>query len=138
MANFYKGESSFTTEAGVTYHLVMDFAAFVEASDVCGLDVDQLLKAITPAIDPKTKVITKKPRISHVGALLYGALTARHPEMTHRDAINLFAEGQVVGDALGKALEGAMPKQSASAGGKAPPRPRGTGTKLKQTGRAKA
>src|SRR5688572_24887613 len=137
MANFQKGEASFTTEAGVTYHMVMDFAAFVEATDVSGLDIEALLKSITPEID-KSGGVTKKPSLKSLGALLYGGLTARHPGITHRDAINLFAEGQVVGDAIGKALEGAMPKAAPSAGGKVPAPRRGTGTKRKPTGPVKA
>lgn len=138
MANFRKGEASFTTDAGVTYHLVMDFAAFVEATDVSGLEINALLASIAPEIDAKTGAITKHPSLKNLGALLYGGLTARHPGITPRDAINLFGEGQVVGEALGKALEGAMPKaRQASAEGKVRAPRRGTGTKRKPTGRAK-
>lgn len=137
MANVQRGEASFTTEAGKTYHLVMDFAAFAEAEDAAGMTVQDLMKAVSPTIDPDTGAIVGQPRIKHLGALLYGALTARHPEITPRAALNLFAEGEVVGDAIAKAMQGAMPKADASAEGKAPPRPRGTGTKRKPTGHAK-
>lgn len=136
MANVLRGESSFVSEAGETYHLVMDFNAFAEAEDAADMPVDDLLRAVSPVIDAKGN-ITRKPRIKHFGALLYGALKEKHPAITMPGAIRLLGEGEEIGAAIAKALQGAMPKPDASAEGKVPDKP-GTGTKLKRTGRAKA
>lgn len=137
MPNIQRGEASFTTSEGVTYHLVMDFAAFVEATDAADMEVDELMAAISPQLDPSTGKLTKAPKIKHLAALLYGALTEKHPGITLRQAMNLFAEGSVVGEAIARALEGATPKPDPSAEGKARPRG-GTGTARRKTGPRKA
>lgn len=131
-----KGEASFKASDGTTYNLVLDFNAFAEAEEVAGMDVDSLIKAVTPIIDPKTMAVIKRPLIKHLGALLYGALAAHHPGMSMREVNNLFAEDGC-GEAIAKALEGALPKPKPSAEGKALPAD-GTGTKPKRTGRAKS
>jgi hypothetical protein len=136
MAVVQRGEASFVAD-GVTYRLVMDFAAFAEAEDAVGMGIDDLLAAIDPKIDPKTNKPTRTPRLKHIGALLYGALVEHHPGLSQRDALNLLGSSEEAGAALGKAMEGAMPKPDASAEGKAPG-PRGTGTTRKSNGRRKA
>jgi len=131
-----RGEASFTTDAGATYHLVLDIYCFAEAEDVTGLDPNALIKAITPVLDDKGKVI-KRPPLKVLGGLLFGALKTRHPEITHADAIRLLGEGEKVGEALAMALERAQPKATESAEGKVPAQA-GTGTKRKKTGPRKA
>ncbi|GLV22009.1 hypothetical protein TomMM35A_18620 [Sphingobium sp. TomMM35A] len=136
MANIQKGEASFTA-GGKVYRLVMDFNAFAEAEDAADMGVDDLLKAITPEVDGEGNV-TKKPRIKHMGAILYGALKAHQPNISLPDAINLMNDGgEAVGEAIAKALNGAMPKADASAEGKAEVLGPGTGTKPSRTGRQK-
>lgn len=136
MPNIHKGEASFTTSAGETYHLVMDFNAFAIAEDAADMDLNSLLRAVSPEIDPATGKVVRQPRIKHLGALLHGALQARHPGTTARQAINLLGSGEEVGAAIAKALSGAMLKDGAeSAGGKAPGVP-GTGAKPRKAGRS--
>lgn len=134
MANIQRGEASFTDGAGKAWHLVMDLAAFADAEDVSGLDLPGLLQAVAVKVDPSGNV-TRQPKLKHLGALLYGALQARHPGTSQRDAINLLTEG--AGEAIAKALQGAMPKQDESAEGKALA-PNGTGTKPLKVGRKRA
>lgn len=135
MANIQKGEASFTTADGREFHLVMDFNAFAEAEDAADMDVDALLKCVSPRVDANGKIVGA-PRLKHLGALLYGALQDRHPGLALTDAIRLLGEGQQVGEAIAKSLRGAMPKQDESAEGNVQPHA-GTGTKPKKTGQRK-
>lgn len=130
-----RGESSFTASDGAVYHLVMDLYAFAEAEDATGLGPQEMMKAITPEIDTAGNVI-KAPALKHLGGLLFGALRDRHPDIRHKDAIRLLGDGEHVGEAIAKALDGIMPKPDPSAEGKVPTQ-RGTGTKPKRTGRRK-
>jgi len=125
MANIHRGEASFLAEDGTTYHIVLDFAAFAEAEEAADMPVNDLLKAMA------------NPRLKHLGAILYGGLLDRHPDMTLRRALNLLGEGEAVGEAIAKAVQGAMPKADPSAEGNAPAQ-RGTGTGHKKTGPARA
>jgi hypothetical protein len=125
MATIRRGEASFAAQDGTVYKIVLDFAAFAEAEEAANMQVNDLLKAMA------------NPRLKHLGAILYGGLLEHHPEMTPRRALNLLGEGEAVGEAIAKAVEGAMPKPDASAEGKAPAQ-RGTGTERKRTGQAKA
>lgn len=132
-----RGESSFTTAGGQVYKLVMDFAAFADAEDAADMSVQDLLAAIDPKIDPETKEPTRTPRIAHLGALFYGALQAVHPGTSVRDAIRIMGDNEGAGEALAKALHGALPKADQSAEGKVEAPASGTGTKPKKTGRQK-
>lgn len=137
MPNIQRGEASFTVD-GQLYRLVLDFNAFAEAEDAADMGFDDLLKAITPEVDSQGN-ITRKPRLKHMGAMLYGALQAHQPGLTLKEAINLMGQaGEAVGEALGKALEGAMPKADPSAEGKAEAAGGGAGTKPSRIGRQKA
>lgn len=131
MPNIHRGEGSFDVD-GVTYRLVVDLNAMAEAEEASALQLDDLLAALSPVVDKDGKVIGK-PRLKHVGALLYGALRAHHPDVTLAAAINLLGAGEHVGAAIGKALVAALPKaQAKSAEGKVDA---GTGTKPRPTGR---
>ena len=139
MANVQRGEAEFVGSDGKRYKIVLDFYAFAEAEDAADMGVNDLLAAIDPKVDPATKQPTRTPRIKHLGALMYGGLKANHPHITPADAIRIMGSSEEAGAALGKALEACMPKPDASTEGKAPASPQpGTGTKRKQTGRAKA
>lgn len=132
MANFARGEASFSGPSGEVYHIVMDFNAYAEAEDAADMDVNTLLKAVSPEIDPTTGAVIKSPRIKHLGALLFGGLQDRHPGISRKEANRLLScEG--AGEALAKAMRGSMPQADASAEGKVIS-PVGTGTKPKKTG----
>jgi hypothetical protein len=133
-----KGEASFTASDGRLFHLVMDLYAFAEAEDVTGLGPQALLKAITPRIDPGTGDVISPPKLKDLGGLLYGALQEKHPGTSLKDAIRLLGDGEAVGEAIAKALDGIMPKADPSAEGKAQAPASGTGTRRKRTGRQKA
>lgn len=136
MANVLRGQSSFIAESGETYSLVIDFNAFAEAEDAADISIDDLLRAVSPEVNDAGE-ITRKPRIKHLGALLYGALREHHPAITVPDAIRLLGEGEAVGAAIAKALMGAMPGADPSAEGKVQASV-GTGTKPKRRGHPKA
>lgn len=125
MATIQRGESTFVGADGTVYKIVLDFAAFAEAEEAANMPVNDLLKAMA------------KPRLKHLGAILFGGLLEHHPDMTPRRALNLLGEGESVGEAIAKAVQGAMPKPDPSAEGKVQAQ-RGTGTGRKRTGRAKA
>ena len=125
MANIQRGEACFVHD-GATYHLVMDMNAFAEAEDAADMGVDDLLKALSPKMDAKGN-ITSKPRLKHLGAMLFGALRATHPDISHADAIRLL-DSKDAGEAIGKALTASMPKPDPSAEGKEAAAP-GTGMK---------
>lgn len=130
MANIERGEASFEHD-GQTFYLVVDMNAFAEAEDAADMGVDDLLRALSPQVDATGKV-TKAPRLKHLGAMLFGALRARHPDVTLPEAIRLLnATG--AGEAIGKALTAAMPKAAPSAEGKVQASD-GTGTRPKRTG----
>lgn len=131
-----RGESSFQTEAGDEYKIVLDLYAFAEAEDVTGLGPNELMAAMTPVLDAKGKVV-KSPPLKVIGGLLYGGLKTAHPDMTHADAIRLLGEGEVVGEAIAAAMSAIMPKSHPSAEGKVQPS-LGTGTKPRKRGQPKA
>jgi hypothetical protein len=133
MANIQRGGAAFTHN-GKSYTLVVDMNAFAEAEDAANMDVEDLLKALSPQMDAKGN-LTRRPRLKHVGAMLFGALRAHHPEISHADAIRLL-DAPAAGEALGKALTAAMPKPDPSAEGKVQAAA-GTGTKPRKTGRQK-
>lgn len=139
MGNIQKGEASFTTseQPPRTFHLVMDLYAFAEAEDVTGLAPQALLKAITPELDPVTGTVVRAPALKVLGGLLYGALKDKYPNITHKEAILLLNEGEGVGEAIAKALNGIMPKADPSAEGKVAAPTSGTGIKPRKTGRRK-
>lgn len=132
-----RGEASFTTSDHRTYHLVLDLYAISEAEDVTGLSPNQLMQAISPVVDGAGNVV-KTPPLKVLGALLYGGLKTAHPAITHADAIRLLDEGESVGVALAKALQGMMPKADPSAEGKGRAGKSGTGTRRRKTGPRKA
>ena len=135
MANIGKGEASFAASDGKTYHLVMDFNAYAEAEDAADMDLNSLLKAVSPEIDPTTGAVTQQPRIKHLGALLFGGLRDRHPGVSREDAIRLLSN-EGAGEAIAKAMHGSMPTSDESAEGKVA-LPPGTGTRSRKTGQQK-
>jgi hypothetical protein len=124
MANIARGESELTVD-GEVYHLVIDYNAFANAEDAADMQIDDLLNALRT-----------QPRIKHLRAILYGALQDRHPGTTIADAGRLMsAGGEELGQAIGKAMEGAFHQARASENPPTPPR--GAGTTSRQTGRQK-
>ena len=132
MANIQRGESEVTI-GGMTYHLVIDHGALAHAEWAAGVKIQELLPALGDPTQPQTLA---------VGAIVYGALQARHRSMTLGDALALAEAGQeLLGEALGEAMAGAFPDagaQNGAAKANPPKPPRGAGTNSKRTGRPKA
>lgn len=131
MANIQRGESEVTIN-GATYHLVIDHGALAHAEWAAGVKIQELLPALGDPTQPQTLA---------VGAIVYGALQARHRSMTLGDALALAEAGQeALGEALGEAMAGAFPDavQNGAAKPNPPKPPRGAGTNSKRTGRRKA
>jgi hypothetical protein len=122
MANQHKGEAEFVAASGATYRLLMDHNALAEAEDILGLNPEEMLRQMHE---------TKQTKFFR--ALLYGALKEHHPTITLRDAGKLLGEGEVVGEAIGKAMMGAFGPPVESAEGKVKARP-GRGTISKKRG----
>lgn len=135
MANVGRGEASFVGPGEKSYHIVMDFNAYAEAEDAANMDLDSLLKAVSPVVHPTTGEVLRQPRIKHLAALLFGGLQAKHPGIGRIEATNLL-DCPGAGEALAKAMHGSMPKPDESAVGKDKPAP-GTGTGRKKAGRQK-
>lgn len=110
MANPVKGEVPLNLTDGRKLTLVLDFEALVEAEGAYGKPLPQMMGDASQGF------------VGAVRALLYGALRAKHPQITLRDASALFqTDAEAVSASLEQAASAAFPKeQSGSAEGKAP------------------
>lgn len=135
MANRRRGEASFKVD-GVSYTIVLDHNAFAEVEDVLDVNIGELLA-----------LLATKQQVRHMRALLFAGLREKHPDITLRDAGNLFSAGkeeaEAIGRAIAQALEQSLPelKDAAAnaaqgAGGAAPLA--GTGKRSSAPGRKPA
>lgn len=115
MTNFVKGESELVLEDGRAFTLVMDFEALVTAESLYRQPVPVV------AVDAAMGFVGAKR------ALLYGAMRAKHPEVTPADALEMcMTDGDRVKLALEAADKAAYPDASEDKKrGKAASRPRG-------------
>lgn len=111
MANPVKGEVPLNLVDGRTFVLVMDMEALVEAEAAYGKPLAQVMADAAAGFVGASR------------ALLYGALRAKHPTTSLREASALFAsDSEAVGEALTAAVEAGFP--DVSAGGNVPrPKP---------------
>jgi hypothetical protein len=114
MANMLKGEVPLAIKDGPQLTLVFDHECMIEAESTYGKPLHVLLKEASAGFIGATR------------ALLYGALRAKHPEITLGEVAELiFAHTGPIGDALAKAVELSMPPAApGSTEGKAKPRRR--------------
>jgi hypothetical protein len=113
MANSVKGEVPLKLGDGQGFTLVMDMEALVEAEGAYGKPMAQMMADAGQGFVGASR------------ALLYGALRAKHPDLTLRDASGMLAsDGEAVAAAISDAVEKGFPDAKASAGGKVP-HPRG-------------
>jgi len=114
MANMLKGEVPLAIKDGPQLTLVFDHEGMIEAESTYGKPLHVLLTDASAGFMGATR------------ALLYGALRAKHPEVSLAEVAELiFAHTGAIGDALGKAVELSMPPaKSGSTEGKAIPRRR--------------
>jgi hypothetical protein len=111
--NPVKGEVGLTLSDGRKLTLVMDMEALVEAESAYGKPMAQVMADASAGFVGASR------------ALLYGALRAKHPDVSLRDASAMFAsDADAVGQALTQAVEKGFP-DAANAEGKQGARPRG-------------
>ena len=128
MANILKGEIPLVLADKRAFTLVFDMDALIEAEAVYGKPMH---------------AVTADASVGFMGAiraLLFGAMRARHPDMTLADVGSLIgANTLAITEALTAAVDQAMPPPApASAGGKAVPakRPPGRNSGANGAGRA--
>ncbi|QUT07913.1 hypothetical protein KFK14_11290 [Sphingobium phenoxybenzoativorans] len=130
MANPAKGEAACELMDGTKLTLVIDYDALAEAEEAADMGVNDLLGALGG----------ETPRLKVMRAMVYGALRDRHEDLTLQDVGSFLLDQRnhgVIGEALGKALQGAF--DQATGGAENPPAPpSGAGTASSKTGRQKA
>jgi hypothetical protein len=125
MANPVKGEVPLGLSDGRVFVLVMDMEALVEAETAYGKPLQQVMADAS------------KGFIGASRALLFGALRAKHPDVTLREASAMFmSDPDAAGEALTAAVEAGFPDAKASAEGKARAKPRGSLPSGKISGRS--
>jgi hypothetical protein len=108
MANIVKGEAPLKLKDQREFVLVMDMEALVEAESAYGKPLQKMM------------VDASQGFVGASRALLYGALRAKHPMVTLRDASAIFmTDPDAAGEALTKAVEAGFPDVTQSAEGKA-------------------
>lgn len=109
MANVLKGEVVLPLADGRKLTLVFDMDALIEAEAAFGQPMHITVAHASQGF------------MGAMRALIYGALRARHPEMTLREVGALLSDNaDAIGAALTAALDEAMPEAKPSAEGKAP------------------
>jgi hypothetical protein len=100
MPNIVKGQVPLTLSDGRSLTLVLDFDALVEAEGAYRKPLGALMADASAGF------------VGAVRALLYGALRSHHPEMSLRDAGDLFStDADAIKDALAHAGDAAFPKE---------------------------
>ncbi len=103
MGNPIKGEVDAKLADGRTIKLLFDANAWIEAEELLGKPVQDILDEISSG---RASLKTQR-------AIIFGALREHHPEMTERDAGKVLIEAA---EAMAKGIEGAMPPAEAGAG----------------------
>jgi hypothetical protein len=103
--NPIKGEAPLVLSDGRTYTVVLDFEALVEAETLYGKPLPTLMADAAIGF------------VGAVRALLFGALRARHPDITAVDTAQIIMTDF---DAVGAALQGATDNGFPKAEGKKP------------------
>lgn len=112
MVNALKGEVPLKLDGGRKLTLVFDMDGLIEAEGTYGKPLAQMLADASAGF------------MGAVRAMLFGALRARHSDLTLGDVSAMLADNtQAISDALGAAYSKAMPDPAgdASAEGKAAP-----------------
>jgi hypothetical protein len=106
MANFLKGEVPLVLADKRKLTLVFDMDALIEAEAAYGKPMHQVTADASKGFMGATR------------ALVFGALQARHPEMTLKDAADILgANTMAITEALTRALDQSMPEPAPSAPG---------------------
>lgn len=109
--NPLKGEVPLTLKDGRKYTLVIDMEALIEAESAYGKPLQQMMQDAAARF------------VGALRAILFGAMRAKHPDVTLRDASGIImSDAEAVGTALSAAVGAGFPDVSE---GKDGPRPRG-------------
>ncbi len=112
MSNPIRGETPLKLQDGREFTLVLDFEALVQAESAYGKPLAHLMADAAAEF------------IGASRALLFGALQARHPSITLRDASAMVIQnGDTVSEALTRAAEACFPAEDKEAGNAPKPRP---------------
>ena len=113
MANAVKGEVELVTSEFGTLTLVLDMEALVEAEQAYGKPMERMMADAAQGF------------VSASRAMLWGALQLHNPNLTLRDASQIFVlDGEAAGAALEKAVELGFPDKSPVGNGGATKKPR--------------
>lgn len=135
--NPLKGETPLRLSDGREFTLVLDHEALIQAGTAYGQGIKRLFRDLqplrnedgSPALDEDGSPLPGPHSEAALRALLFGALTAKHPRATLRDASEImFADMDAVGEAIqvaGKA-SGLM-GDDGKEGGRETPDPQTTG-----------
>ncbi len=105
MANRIKGEVSLKLEDGREFILVADMEALVEAEGIYGKPLGE------------TMADAARGFVGASRAMLYGALRAKHPDITLREAADMLAtDSTEVSERLAEAADKAFPDAKGKAG----------------------
>ena len=103
--NPIRGETALKLGDGREFTLVLDFEALVQAEAAYGKPLAVLMSEATTGFVGATR------------ALLFGALRAKHPGLTLRDASGMLqSDSDTISEALTRAAEAAFPAEDKEAG----------------------
>lgn len=118
MANAAQGEAMLVSD-GKELTLRYDFDALCAVEDAADKAIGDVLIELSQG----------SPRLTTVRALIYGGLREHHPEVTLKEAGELFlSDGPAVSEAMNKALSAAFPKMAEGKQGENPRKRRSAGT----------
>lgn len=121
--NPLKGEVPLNLGDGREFVLVLDMEALIEAEGVYGKPLGLLMADASAGFAGATR------------SLLYGALRAKQPSITTREAAAILMEhGEAVSEALTRATEAAMPSDASAEGNGARPKPSPPGKRSGSSG----
>jgi hypothetical protein len=134
MPNPIKGETPLILDDGRAFTLVLDHEALVLAADAYGYGFAALLAHAMPPEDADGNIIGQ-PKYAAIRALLFGALSWRHPEITLREASAITLQNfDAVYEALGSAGQRSFPKQGEAEGEQSSRPPKGKKSTGKRSG----
>lgn len=70
------------------YRLVLDNRVWLEAEEILGYSIIDVVEEIRAALDAG-----KNPKLKHIAAVVYGGLKQNHPEITEALVIDMFFSG---------------------------------------------
>ena len=127
--NPIKGEATFVYQ-GETFHLVLNNQAWIEAEEVLGYSILDMIEELKQALDAG-----KNPKVRHMAALLFGGLVRQHPGLSEDAVVDMIFSGDpAVKNGLLRAIAGAQPPELADTETEAGNAPAAGTTKPKKAG----